>query len=482
MASVDDVNNNNVTVLFSQLQPPTPKKLPPSTAQHSPQGSPTPQLRRSKTPKHNGSSCAGTAINPDAAIDMDLDNGEDYNNKSAADLLQDIKHETGTSVFGSVDGGNEMTVDVENNPPGSTTPKAPPSISMEETIAAIASGGPQPDNLKPGAVFDYPQLLHDSMMQIFLSSGMNVASLARKTKGEAFKAKDNAPWGDAKSVLFKRKEVPISKRGRFYCKHKTAGTDEEDGMHECSWNVAWSYFSNKGFVILDGEKSSSYPTNFCLEHNHPVATICKGVDNCFIVSKREDLEVAEIEFIHNAAQVHCSIPQVQLGLRNKFGKNNNRTYGPTLVKNQLNYARDQIFGKDRHKMKDLMEHGNRTIKNGGVFEVDVSSTLVLEAVRYQSYLMRQMAIQFGGYFFTIDGTYGTNSAKLTTNPVVTADSCGLSHCCGVAITQSENSADAIKALNVFKLSSLLDECEELNVSVKFCLYMFSIILIIRETH
>ncbi len=221
-------------------------------------------------------------------------------------------------------------------------------------------------------------------------------------------------------------------------------------------------------MILDGdgpEISSTYPTNFCLEHNHSVENICRGVDNCFIVSKRADLELAEVEFIHNAAMVHCNIPQVQDGLRRKFGKKNNRTYTSVLVKNQLNHARDQIFGKDRHKMKELMENGNETIKNGGVFEVDVSSTLVVEGVRYQSPRMREMAEQYGGTFVTYDGTYGTNIYGMTAFPGVTPDCCGYSHCCGLAIGLSENSADTIKALKAFKLSSLLDECEELNVSV-----------------
>ena len=53
--------------------------------------------------------------------------------------------------------------------------------------------------------------------------------------------------------------------------------------------------------------------------------------------------------------------------------------------------------------------------------------------------------------------------------MVTVDCLGLSMCCGVFIALSENSKDAKKACKQFKLSSVLDESEEVKVSDQaFC--------------
>ncbi len=190
---VDDlVDDNNVAELFSRLQ--SPSKTP------CPQGSPTPQLRQSKTPKYDVSSCAGN-FNPVAAIGMDLDNSDD-NNISAVNLMQDIIATDDTVYDGTADVGNEMTVDVENSSSNSTIFNVTSSITMEETIAVLASGELQPDNVVPGRIIKYPQLLHDSIKDVFLAGGMNADSLARKTKSEVFRTKDNTPWGGCyKSIV-----------------------------------------------------------------------------------------------------------------------------------------------------------------------------------------------------------------------------------------------------------------------------------------
>ena len=133
--------------------------------------------------------------------------------------------------------------------------------------------------------------------------------------------------------------------------------------------------------------------------------------------------------------------------------------------NQLNAEKDKIFGKDRHRMKELSEKGVFTARNGGVWETDLSDLCELIGIRYQTNFMRKMAIQYGSYFFTCDGTFCCNKYKLTTCPMITADCLGLSHCCGVSIGVSENKVDITKAIEAFLLSSRLEESEEFNVSI-----------------
>eukprot|EP00984_Skeletonema_dohrnii_P038454 scaffold41700_cov361-Skeletonema_dohrnii-CCMP3373.AAC.1 len=145
---------------------------------------------------------------------------------------------------------------------------------------------------------------------------MNPSSLKRKTK-EIFKADETTPWGKDKTMEYRRKEISIPKRGKFHCVHKTA-----DGKC-CTYNVAFSFMKQRnGFKILngrrpDGAEESSYNTNFCLEHSHPhpIEGVCVGVDECFLVSKQDDLTLEEVEFIRTLSEVHCTIPQVKDGLR-----------------------------------------------------------------------------------------------------------------------------------------------------------------------
>ena len=243
---------------------------------------------------------------------------------------------------------------------------------------------------------------------------------------------------------------------------------------------SFSYFKAQGcFVIKDDAEQRkevcNYNTSLCLHHSHPVQNVCLGVNNTFLVSKRDDATLEEIQFIRQCAELHCTIPQAADGLRRRFGKANSRTYEPVFVKNQLNTARDEIFGKDRHRMKELMEHGLQTRKRGGVWETDVSDTFMLSGVRYQSPFMRQLAVQYGCYFFTCDGTYGTNQYGLTMIPLVTVDCNGFSHCCGVIIALSERSADVVKGCQSFLLSSVLNESEEVNVSIVFCCSSFVVL-------
>ena len=363
--------------------------------------------------------------------------------------------------------GTEMIVDEVNVDdavsPTAKDPSLVPSNSIGGTLSSVFRGQPNIGNVKPGGVFSCPQLMFASIEAKFLSDGMNPASLKRKSKA-AFEPNEKTPWGNERTMVYRGKVIPIHKRGKFYCGHKT-----DDGQ-DCIYNVAFSFFKDQnGFVIQDGKglDEAKYNTNFCLKHSHSVDNVCIGVDDCFVVSKQDDLTLEEVAFIRTLAEVHCTIPQVKDGLRHRFGKDNKRAYSSSFVANQLSVMKDEIFGKDRHKMKEMTENGAQIIKNGGVWEIDVSDTLTLEGIRYQSNMMRQMAVQYGSYFFTADGTYGLNKYKLTTCPMVTVDCLGQSHCCGVTIGLSENSADVIKGCKSFLLSSVLDECEEVNVSIAY---------------
>lgn len=131
----------------------------PSKVTKTPPASPTPRLRRSKTPKHDDSSCAGQIHKSNTTMDMDLENNIDDtmannnlidNEGTGVDITKDT-----CCASNPVDNNNEMNVDLEN------TNAAPPPLNISDTISALLSGGgePRPDNVKPEGEFKSVQNL-----------------------------------------------------------------------------------------------------------------------------------------------------------------------------------------------------------------------------------------------------------------------------------------------------------------------------------
>ena len=106
-------NNNNVRAddvadLSSKLS----EMQSPSKVTKTPPASPTPRLRRSKTPKHDDSSCAGQIHKSNTTMDMDLENNIDDtmantnlidNEGTAVDIMRDT-----CCASNSVDNNNDL--------------------------------------------------------------------------------------------------------------------------------------------------------------------------------------------------------------------------------------------------------------------------------------------------------------------------------------------------------------------------------------
>jgi hypothetical protein len=58
---------------------------------------------------------------------------------------------------------------------------------------------------------------------------------------------DKTPWGKARSMVFRREEIKISKRGKFYCIHPS-----DNGSGSCTYNIAFSFVQG-ALTILDGQ-------------------------------------------------------------------------------------------------------------------------------------------------------------------------------------------------------------------------------------
>ena len=259
------------------------------------------------------------------------------------------------------------------------------------------------------------------------------------------------------------KEFGIPRRGRYYCSHKgdNCNQDGDGGTKRrgsgCTFNVAFSYFKKTGSYHISDNKdavNASYPTNLCLAHSHD--TVDVGIDGYILVKKQKDMSSAEVEYVQGMALLGSRMPKIQHAMSVKFRKKN-RTYDSQMLHRIVKNEKDSVFGPNRHRIPELMAMGSEVRSKGGHWEVELSDTMKLEGTRLQTALQKQYALQYGSYFVTVDGTYGTNKYGLTALPWITADCLGLSQLCGMTTSLSENSKDVISSGRLFMIASVPDD-------------------------
>ena len=100
------------------------------------------------------------------------------------------------------------------------------------------------------------------------------------------------------------------------------------------------------------------------------------------IKNKNDLTVVELEMLRVCARLHSKMPSIQHALSTAFGKKEKRLYSSDLIRREVDRFKKEIFGTDEHRIKDLMEMGNQAKRNGGCFDVDVSSTMTLMGTRF----------------------------------------------------------------------------------------------------
>ncbi|KAK1736959.1 hypothetical protein QTG54_012404 [Skeletonema marinoi] len=313
----------------------------------------------------------------------------------------------------------------------------------------VAAVPPDTSTFVEGRRFDSPNELFVETLGLFMSGGMKKSNLGKENKGSmTLKELEETPWGncvfiDPRDGL--KSEVPS--RGRLFCKHA-----------ECRWCVPFSYFKRcRSYEIRSGgENNKMYHNHLCLEHNHSPDIEDTGFEGYIEIKNRNDLTVAEKDLLRACAQLNAKMPTIQHALSNAFGVDNKRTYNSELLRREVERFKEEMFGTDEHRMKELMEMGQQVQSQGGHFGFDVSGAMVMTGIRFQTPLMRKYAEQYGGYFVMTDGTFGMNKYGLTVMPWTGCDCCGITHCFGISSGLSENSVDAIKAARAFHLSSIVE--------------------------
>ena len=231
----------------------------------------------------------------------------------------------------------------------------------------------------------------------------------------------------------RNKEYKYSKRGTFQCNYGS----------NCPFHLHYSFHTD----------DKLYHIKECtLEHNHP-ATDTEGLDGIQLVRRLNDTTKEERDKIGDLAVSISTMAQIEESMRIAYP---NRDFHKTLLKNMVETKRDKVFGRDRHRMGDLMRKGRRCSERGGVFAPEISQdTMRLVGFAYQTARMQLYAKNFGSYWCVVDGTHDTNEHKLICIPVVCRCSLGISHLIGVGYHPSENSPDIISDLQLFCISSTL---------------------------
>ena len=184
-------------------------------------------------------------------------------------------------------------------------------------------------------------------------------------------------------------------------------------------------------------------------HNHPPTGT--DLDGHTHVKKVVDMEAVELEKLETLAITSAGMAHIKESMSIHFPE---RDFDVKLLERETNKILDRRFGTNREQMGELLAKGRRALQNGGVWEPEVGETLRIVGCNYQTATQRAYAYQYGGYYYTADGTYGTTKHNQTTVPFVSTDCLGILHPVGSLVSKTENGPDIMKAAHLFGLSSV----------------------------
>ena len=128
---------------------------------------------------------------------------------------------------------------------------------------------------------------------------------------------------------------------------------------------------------------------------------------------------------------------------------------------------DRKFGSNRDEMVRLMNKGQKSIQNGGVWEPIIGPMMHVDGCHYQTATQRLYADQFGTYYFTTNGTHDTNKYGYICLPCVSPDCLVLLQPLSTGIHKSEIGPDIDRSLKLFGLSSVPNITEGSEMSLTF---------------
>jgi hypothetical protein len=239
--------------------------------------------------------------------------------------------------------------------------------------------------LAPNATFNNPTDLFDCIEAAFKQNGTAISKMVRQTKQSFTHDEELECFGLVYGVGDKGTS-PC--RGRHFCK--------EPG---CNWNVSYSYIrKSHHYVILDkNSEGVKYKTHFCLDHNHTTSDD-SFIDGIFVVNNESDLAIDEMKMLNALALAHSGMPMIQRVMLAEFNMDGKRSYDSALLYRVVKKIRDNKFGANRHRMKDLIEMFEKTASNGGRYEYDVDDIFRLVGTRFQTARQVQYMDQYGSYF------------------------------------------------------------------------------------
>ena len=326
---------------------------------------------------------------------------------------------------------NEMTEEpiasTSSSSQGSTSINCPPICTIS------------PSTLDVGVQCKTFEEVYSTTLHAAKASGMRPSELAYYCN-TYFNEKDSMTVFGCKQVTIKDKPRKIPRRLRFYCTHKG-----------CLWSVGWAWSHTLQLYVVTGHfAQNKVQYHHSLEHNHKTQTV--NVDGYVFVSKEDDLTHEEKKFIEYNAFSTCGIPALKVALMKQF-QEHKRDYCDQLLSRWRKKHLDNYYGPDRHQMGKMREEGIRVRDAGGVWIEDHDDTWRLNGTTKQTFIQREYAKEFGGYFVEVDGTYGTNTYGFIAGVYVGVCSLGFSTIFGLNTMPAENTHDIARSCDKFLLSN-----------------------------
>jgi hypothetical protein len=260
-----------------------------------------------------------------------------------------------------------------------------------------------------------------------------------------FKAND---WPFQDTVPFHSvRGMELSRRGYIWCSSKTEGRPKGS---ECCFKLTYNWDEKPKQFIWRPDTST-------LNHSHPLPKQVH-LDGRQLVKFEGDLTDAEDSYIRDKSLCKMDIPQMQVHLEKNFP---GRCFQSQMLHRIKKKVLDKTYGADRTQVNELISYGEKIKKDGGHFSIDPSPDFTVEAMHWQTKLMREYALLYGNSdgFILADGTHGITRHKVIFVFFVVVDCLMKSKIAGYTACWSEQGGPILRGAEAFFESDKEDNVE-----------------------
>ena len=169
------------------------------------------------------------------------------------------------------------------------------------------------------------------------------------------------------------------------------------------------------------------------------------------VNSVKDLTYEEIMYLKEVAPDRPNLIRLKSTLNRLFP---NRLFDRHLLRRVLTKGLNDYLGSDKDSASKFMQHGDRLIRDGGIFEKKAcAGSLRFTTIHMQHKLERELNDVYGKRFVSIDTTFNISCHDMKVLPYIAVD-CLCKNCpVGYSFMEVENASDIVEGFRILNIGT-----------------------------